>query len=180
MLSPKEHLFYYVNGFLYMGLMMALMVGWLLLAGLAESLCCRYWFRWPSFVAPLLMLAGLAAIWWSLRFRLGNLYTRRGAAILGEDRVELSLSGRAMTIPYEEIRHLTFRESKRGRGLILSAKGRSLYLETPYGPVEGDLAGQEALRKFYLELKAACEGGDSDLSGEGEAFPEQPQEQQHE
>ncbi len=180
MLSPKEHSFYYVNGFLYMGLMAALMVGWFLLAGLAESLCYRNLFRWPVFLAPLLMLVGMAAIWWSLRFRLGNLYTRYGVGIIQEDYVELRLSHRAMTIPYEEIRHLTYREGRRGRGLILSAKGHSLYLEAPYGPVKGDPAGQEALRNFYLELRAACEGGRSTPSGEGEPFPEQPQEQQHE
>lgn len=172
MSHTREYPFYYVNGFLYMGLMVALMVGWFLLVGVVEALCHRYLSPWPLFVTPSVIFAGLIAIWWVLRFRLSFLYTRQGVGAIGQDGFELRLPRRNIRILFDDVWHLTYQDGRRGKGLILSAKSRSVYLEPPYGSVQGDESAQEALKVFYLELKTAYEKSRQSKAGGGEIFAE--------
>jgi hypothetical protein len=176
-MSQREYPFYYANGFLYLGLMGALMLGWFFLVGLAELLCYRFGFRWPAFVTPVVIFAGLVAIWWLLRFRLGRLYTRRGVGVIREDGFELRLHRKNISICFADLLHLTY-QPKRGKGLIITAKGNSLYLEPPYTPVQGDDNTLDGVKNFYLELKVAYEKSRQNRAESEEALSEETQEPQ--
>lgn len=159
--TSKEYPFYYANGFVYMGVMAGCMVVWFLLAALIETALYRFIHNWPRFVVPIVLMAGFAAIWWAIKYKLTGIYIRRGVGVIGEDHFELRLPRKVASIPYGELKRLNFRETKRkAQGMILSAKGHSYYLEVPYTPYVGPDADQDSLRMFYGALLAACDAYD--------------------
>lgn len=147
----KEYSFYYANLLIRSGLTLALIILWMVLLGGIEYLLFPLLRDWPPFVVPLVYLAGLPGAFF-LRQRLTLLYFLPGTGRIEEDRVELQLRFRRYAIPFETVRRLGYRDTRRFRGLVIDGKP-SLFLDGP--PREGKGHLGEALCDFSLALEEA-------------------------
>lgn len=184
MQQPREYPFLYLNSVIYVSLMLGVTVVWFCLLGLAESLLFYRGTVLPAYLTGLLFFGGMVAAYLIIHRKLDKLYIMRGTGVIHPDRFVVRLRYRSYDIAFHKVKRMFYKEGKRGRGIIVSARGASLYLEEPTHAVADGVADRESLFKFYQVLELAYftgrdpspSGGDHEPNGSentesGEAEP---------
>lgn len=153
MKDTQNYPFFYSNGLLYSGMLVVLCFLWFgLLAGVEYALYGAKLIP-PAWVVPAAFVGGLIFLYWLCRNKLHRLYTKAGQGILHDDCFEIKLWYKSHTVSYGDIRRMVYRDQKRNRGLILSAKGCSLFLEEPLKVRSIPDSERELLQEFYNALE---------------------------
>lgn len=146
--EERRYPFLYTNSTIYVLLLAALVVAWFAFVGALEVLLYRLTPALPKAVVPVVFLAGLFGGAFLIRRKFRKLYILHGEGILFDDHFEINLGKKAISIPFDTVKRIVYHDRKRNRGLIISAKGNSLYVEEA---LHGDL-DKASLHVFFEEL----------------------------
>lgn len=157
-MEDSTHSFFYGNSLLYIGLLVGACGAWFAAVALVETALYAAARIPPRWVIPVVFLGGLLLVYGLCRTRLYRLYTLAGKGVLYQDRVEIVLRFKTYRIPYGEIRRLRYQE-KHTRGIILGAKGLSLFLEEPLRSSAAEQGERELLKAFFDALEQRAQKG---------------------
>lgn len=148
MSEGRRYPFVYTNSTIYLAFLCILGVIWFALTGSFELLLLRLAPNAPKYIVPIVFLVGLLGGGFLIRKRFSKLYILKGEGIVHDDYFEIQLMKKHVSIRFEDLKVLTYHDRKRNRGLIISAKGNSVFVEEA---LHGEL-DQATLHVFYEAL----------------------------